>query len=403
MAAEPFVFSDSVKRAMAQRDAVATGMALLGMGTGFRALWVNEHKEPFPFLTPHAANDATENPQVLQEWALYMANANLAVVLPPGFACIDRDDLSIALEGIPSGTWGEQTRRGEHYLVTTPEVVPTKCALPGGAGEFLAGNHNYVVIAPSHDRRPFNPHAPILPLDPDSPIWRAVAEKTLYRSRYRSARITTRAITAVPDPAIDRLVASLLNGKFAPTVTLIVEGRWAERYQSRSHADFGLAFMATYFTDDPALIAALLAKYSRKVSDAKDPLDYLARTTRNALAERAGKTANRIEVLRHLVCRGAGTYPLIGSVRDVTPPRDLPELSDALIHFAAVSATDEYTRENRWRRVPVEDFAALYGRPRQAVWRYLSRLEKNGHIERDHYNGVSDKGHRRDSLIRLAR
>lgn len=399
MAAESFVFSASVKRAMAQRDAVATGTALLDMGAGFRALWVDEHKKPYAFLTPHAAHDATNDPRILQEWSWYMPDANLAIVWPPGLGCIDCDDTYVVLDGIPSGTWGEQTRRGEHHLVTVPTSVTRKRRLPHGAGDFLAGPGAYTVLAPSSDRWPFDLDAPILPLHPYSSLGRAVLTTDRQNTQVASPLLSH---TVVPEQAVAALHTQLRHGSYGDTVTLILDGRWAERYPSRSEADCSLAFLATHYTDNPDLIAALLTKVSHKAREHRDARGYISLTVGKALAHRERSNAERRDHLRELLgCPDPSRRDVYVGTPPQTCPETCPNLRDALLTFAAASVPDAYTDEDGWRRVPVDDVAALYGVHRKTVWRHLCRLEEQGRIARAVPIRRSDKGARKDSLLRL--
>lgn len=262
MTESPFTFSQSVRRGMAQRDPVATGVELLAMSAGFTAMWVNDDKKPYGSLTPEGVKDATRDPRVLREWSLLVPDSGLAVILPSDIACVDQDDLNKPVDGLPSGTWAEATRRGEHHLVTLPEPVVSRCQLPGGAGDFLAGPRSYVVLAPSRDRWPIDVDAPIKALDLSSTLWRAITEKLHRRAVWRAkARTTTHTSTDAEDRAVIALVKKLTKGQYGETVHLILEGRWQERYSSRSEADFALAFMATHFSRDENTIAAMVAKF----------------------------------------------------------------------------------------------------------------------------------------------
>jgi len=401
MVAEPFSFSEPVQRAMAQRDPVATGMELLAMDKGFRALWVDDLKRPYGILTPGGVTDATSDPRILQEWDYLVPGSSLAIVLPGRFACIDRDDVNVAVDGIPGGTWGEATHRGEHRLVMLPTPLAAKCKLPGGAGDFLAGSSSYVVFAPSRDRWPFHMAAPVLPLDPESPLWRAVSG-TVNQRRQRLAK----DCTPVHEPAtaqntdIQSLLKQLTSGRYQETVNLIIQGRWSERYPSRSEADFALAFMASHFTHDRDLVEALLRMYSDKARDRRKPGAYIAHTTAKAFDSREHAKRKRVEGLRSTLCFEDGTPR---GVYGVTPRSALPPLRKAILLFAESPAVGEYSRGEGWRRLPVEDFAAVFDKHRQTVWRHVRALADAGEIECECVLMKSDKGPRTDTLIRPKR
>jgi hypothetical protein len=385
---------------MAQRDPVATGMELLAMEVGFRALWVDDTKRPYPNLTPHGVKDATCDPRVLQEWSWVVPDSALGVVLPDGLVCIDRDDRTKIVEGVPKGTWGEQTRRGDHHLVMLPLPRVGRSKLPDGAGDLIAGPAAYVVLAPSRDRWSFDLDAPVLPLAPDSALWRTTAmAREQRRQRQMLARTTAAESQVGRDVDIATLLAQLKNGAFVETVDLLVEGRWSERYRSRSEADFALAFMATHFTRDRDLLQALLAQQSEKAHEHANPSEYIALTAASALDARVRADQERLQRLRSL---------LIGedeprSVYGVTQGDDLPDLREAIVLFAASSKVDEFARGEGWRRLPVEDLAALYGVHRQTVWRHLRAVADSGQIAYASVRARSDKGTRTDSLVRSSR
>jgi hypothetical protein len=119
----------------------------------------------------------------------------LAVVQPPWLATIDIDDRSVRVEGVPAGTWSEHTTRGTHHLVTLPAPLPARRRLPGGAGDVLVGPSSYVVISPSAGRVPIDVGAPVLPIDPMSPLWQGIAPSTSSENTYRR----TRELSITPD------------------------------------------------------------------------------------------------------------------------------------------------------------------------------------------------------------
>jgi hypothetical protein len=180
-------------------------------------------------------------------------------------------------------------------------------------------------------------------------------------------------------------------------VDAILDGRWQERYPSRSEADFALAYLTTHFTRAPNAISAILVMHSLK-RDHPNFAHYCAITTANELASREADDRRRQERLRSLLVIPEDTA---GSVYDVTSLRQLPDMYTGIRRFASITVIDEFARGGGWRRLPVLDMAALYRVHRQTVWRQVQALVAGGTIEYDVTSHRADAGPRRGSLIRL--
>jgi hypothetical protein len=78
---DSFAWSDAVKRAIVNGDVTGTGVEVLRMGAGFRAMPVDEGKNPFGWLTPHGVTDATDDPIVIEQWMAVAGDAGIAIGL----------------------------------------------------------------------------------------------------------------------------------------------------------------------------------------------------------------------------------------------------------------------------------------------------------------------------------
>lgn len=120
-------------------------------------------------------------------------------------------------------------------------------------------------------------------------------------------------------------------------------------------------------------------------------------TTTNALAARDKTNAERIERLWSMV---SGTDTTEEDVYDGTPPcRE--DLVTSILQFACADNRAEYVRADGWQRIPVDDFAAMFGVKRKTIYRALVSAEEQGLIERKHKTIPHDGGHRRDSDFRV--
>lgn len=82
--------------------------------------------------------------------------------------------------------------------------------------------------------------------------------------------------------------------------------------------------------------------------------------------------------------------------------RERPRLMEAtIINFARSDEIDRFTRDDRWRRLPVQAVADIFGVDRETVRRRLVAMEKRGVIERWAPANKHDGHCRRDSLVRL--
>ena len=436
-----------VRAAMNDRDVLATGTAILEAGMGMKALLTIE-KRPVARLTPHGVRDATADPHVLWEWWASWPETELAVVLGDRFGCadIDRPDFDTGAWGVPR-TWSERTHRGRHEMMglTRPAL---KCRLPDGAGDFITGNAAYVVLAPSADRWPVDPDAPIRMLPDDAPLWATIDALAAPKAACVVLGFTDDDY-ARAGVVLDRLRAS----EYGATVRDIVAGTWQDRYPSRSEADAALALMATHhLRDDPRraeIVAALLFRHSRKAPDHRNPSQYIGIVTGAVIAERDRIDTDRLDLIRATIQRGAHrlhTLPYTSSnqlvvtgqtapstrhnvpspstrhnvpspstrhnvsptdpnplrVSDGTLSRGLDVTMEVIKFVLGVEPGDRWAGEAGWVRVPVSDLSTVLECDRKTVGRHITKLESAGRIDTQLHRKCHDGGVRADRWVRLA-
>jgi len=355
---ESFVWPAPARAAMQRRDALGTGVSLLESNLGFRALWTLD-KRPISSLTPHGVADATGDPRVLAEWAICWPDCELAIVPGDRFAVVDLDDAASdpGAMGIPAGTWAERTKRGAHHFVSLGHPG-RKAKLPGAKGDFLTGNRAYVVMSPSPDRWPIDLDAPIRRLADDSSLLRASLPQLgtipalgrITQAHRRDARRMIDGLNAAP-AEIARDARLLMAGIIPP------DG-------SPSEADFRLALMASYHTDCPAVVAAVLESSRLSRPKWREHETYFSRTIGRALIRRQELASRGSFVshttqdsLRALIDAGntllAGAEPgrsqtaLPLDVSDGTPPR--PETSSSMLFRVFRPACFRLARDRRSR------------------------------------------------------
>lgn len=357
--APPFVWSDGMKRAIAQHNTPAAGMEVLAMDAGFRALPVDpETKAPFAWLTPHGVLDATDDPVIFQQWMAVSGDAGLGIVPGPGFAILDDDrgDLDPSTYGI-AGTYSETTRRGFHHWTLVPAGRQARKRKIDG-GDLLTGARCYVVSSPTTPYRPTDLEAAVLSLPHDSILLDrdgakvsnavpSIATPTA-ADRLRAQKVVA-ALLHAPDPKMRADVERLLNGD-------------TTGHTSPSEADYNLALMASFHTTDPRVVLAVLQGSDLRRPKWTSNKAYLPRTIGAALARRA--------VLRD------GSNAL--SVSYVATPFT-GDRKGAIL--GCLASPDAVPDSEGFSRVPVLDIAAACGVARCTIFRDLCTLERDGVIE----------------------
>lgn len=420
-----FRFSDGVIRGMVNGDVIATGCELLKMKAGLRALPVDENKVPFGWLTPRGVRDATDDPAILQQ-LLVLAGAHdgyasFAVVLGPRFVIPDDDTgtMDVGMYG-PRDTFTEQTRRGLHPWFMLPDGrTLRKSRLLNGAGVIITGDRSYVLMSPSPNYRPIDFMAPVRRLPDDSPLWTIAAPDSTPDASF---------LTVTPEDEVEaqRVVEQLpFSTKYAPTLALLIAGKWEEAgYVSRSESDAALAFMASHFLRDNSrraeILTAILRRYSTKAASHATPDKYLQYVVSSVIQHRDMKDETRIQTLDTMLQIVALTTISRQGVTDTKKDGKKGKgvlVEESIWAIATVIDAGIFWDSNAvrggrkvselidqgWRRVPVEDLAALHGAHPEKVRLALKAMELRGVIERLVIPYHHDGKWRRDSLVRLVR
>jgi hypothetical protein len=252
-------------------------------------------------------------------------------------------------------------------------------------------------MSPTPPYFPLDIEAPILNLPENSPLWLiAAADSTTSTHKL----LTTSASDEAEAREVIRRMATL--SIHAETVATILDGRVPSRYPSRSEADQALVGLATHFLrGNPRraeILTAILVACSLKAPDHYHPENYISHTVAKAESWRDMKESKRIGGL--VATRGAlpkGVY----DAKLLTKCERSREVEQFILDHASSSLVDSYTRNDRWRRLPVQDVATLFGVSREAVRLRLVSLEDRGLIERRSVTYDHDGAKRKDSLIRL--
>lgn len=396
------------------------------MDAGFFALPVDpETKAPLPYLTPRGLSDATDDPQTWQQWLALAPDAGSGIVPGTRFVVID-DDLGQVDAGAygVAGTFAERTRRGIHYWAQLPGARHLrKSKLPNGAGDIITGDRAYVVVSPTPPYHPIDISAPVLTLPENSPLWE------LAGSRHTLTTYAFKQITEQDKADACEVMNRLRHGKFAKGLDSLFSGDWPKLMPhiedtSESTRDFLLVLEASHFLRehdraDQVLAALLLSTGWPSSPDRqhpkKNPMQYTAIVVGNALSSRFTRDAKR---LNKLYARFVAPFVILPDNQQ-TPPKNLKPKSvlvgtplhggghrgvvieDVVLEFLANDKVDEFTRTDRWRRLPVSDLAAVLGVNRKTITRTLERLKACGLIEREVIALRHDGAYRRDSLARL--
>jgi hypothetical protein len=320
-------------------------------------------KRPIPSLAPWAPQPGrpryalTDDPLVWREWLALCPDALMGVVPGDRFLVVDDDRGAFdPLSAGIAGTYADRSPRpGIHYWVQVPPTHRARNAkLPAG-GELITGTQ-YVVSAPSHGYDVVNPDAPVVTLPTSSPLWSTMAPVGVAKS------VSIPPITAGHQKMAERVISNLLrapHGIGADTQALLT-GR-IPGGGSRSEADYRLALLATFWTSDAAVIAAVLWSSRLARKKWRRP-DYLPRTVGRALARREDLAARSLT----RTCELWDTPPLNAETMTV---------SDALIFYLLQQPSSEFAR------VPVQQLADWCGVNRKTITRTIRRLERQGEID----------------------
>lgn len=190
---------------------------------------------------------------------------------------------------------------------------------------------------------------------------------------------------------------------------------------SASEADYRLCLLASFHTDRPGVIAAVLESSGLRRAKWRDHETYLAATIGRALARRQ-ELANRScfglhttqDSLRALI--GAGNLPLAGPFPDpgtlgcalmghfVSGGVKNRVVSAVLVFLLGVhknGADSPFSRSENWIRVPVSDLAELLNVDRKTIGRALEKLDLAGIVERHTLVARVNGSPRCNSLVRL--
>lgn len=187
---------------------------------------------------------------------------------------------------------------------------------------------------------------------------------------------------------------------------------------SESGRDFQLALAGSHFLRDHVrrgeIIYAMLETHSRKAKNHASPEKYLQTVTHGAMASRENRDQNRLTRLNtrfisphvfpddktttpsYVLDAKFGASELKRGVRGTV-------MDEVIMGFAASDEVDEFTRDDGWRRFPVQDVADIFGVGRETVRLHLVALESRGLIKRRAPANSHDGGHQRDSLVSLVR
>lgn len=270
---------EPVRRAMVNRDVLATGIEMLKADLGLRIVPVNEDKSPVESLCPTWSTDATDDPQTLRQWHAVWPDIRWGIVPGERFLVADHDagELDIRALGI-EGTWSETTRRGTHYWCRiAPGLAQSgKTYLSGKRGEITTGSAGYVVASPADPYVPIDVHAPFVTITETSPVLELLRPQrtvvpieipNVTERHKREARRVIALLHQAPDP-IGRDMRSLLAGRLPPDACA-------------SRADYRLALGASYWTLDPSVIlAVLVASALRREKSGVAPIICLVRSTK---------------------------------------------------------------------------------------------------------------------------
>lgn len=363
----------------------------------------------------HGARSATIDYETARDhWYAYPWD-NVALAPEGTFVLLDIDPRNGgSLEraegiGLPVDGYRERTVSGGYRipLVMPAGIVAVRSAEPAPGVEVKA--QGTCALAPHSriDARWYH-------VEPGRDVWQfgAIPERWQHLDRLRTS---TSAASALAVTAADRRDAAGIlqrmrgSSKFGPGAVALLENHpdWPRHFptardKSQSGRDFQLALAASHFVRDHERVAevlfALLGNHSIKASTHANPEQYIESVVASALNVRHDRDRKRLSSLLGTLVPDLHAPP---HVLDGTPALDGRQLDTAILAFTASSEMDAYRRDDRWRRIPVQDIADLHGVDRRTVTRRLKALEDRGLIERQVVAHQHDGRPRRDSLVRL--
>jgi len=379
----------------------------------------------------HGVRSATADTEAVRDAFVYEPSANVGIAPDSSFVVLDVDPRHVGtLEavqalGLPIDGYRERSGAGGWHLpVMMPRGVPATRSVTVAAGVEVKAHGSYVV----------SPHSRLddggwyrVESGRDVWAWPEIPATWGYLSRLTESRTATTSagvtVTAQDRKDASWVVKALQRGKYAKTVALILEGRWSERYPSRSEADAGLALMASHFLRDhqrrAEIIAALIDRYSAKAPSHSKPAQYVSSVTTAGSSERDRRDIARLARVRLLAFGGDAQrrppqYSRLAKSDHLPFPGPDPrtvsdatsnvggDVSEAVMAFVTgIGAGDEWAGEAGWARLPVQDLAEVLGCSRETIRRHIVRLVSEGRIETQVHKRLHDGRHRADRWARL--
>lgn len=243
----------------------------------------------------HGARSATTDVEAVRDVWMEEPAANVAFAPWAEVIVLDIDPRSggslEAAEGLGLPVDGYRERSGGggwHLPLLAPVGHPAIRSARVGPGLELKGPGSYVVSPASR----LTGGGAYLP-EPERDIWTwpripascALLDRLTRRSTPAAYAIGT--ISAAHRVEAAKVLHQLQRDRFGAQVRAILAGKWAWRYPSASERDSGLLLMATWFTRDPQVLAAILHVAGLLPLGRKpDPGYYAGRTVAAVLAER---------------------------------------------------------------------------------------------------------------------
>jgi hypothetical protein len=199
------------------------------------------------------------------------------------------------------------------------------------------------------------------------------------------------------------------------TVALILDGRWKDRYPSRSEVDSALVTMASHFLRNVVrrreVLVALLERHSLKAASHANPELYLRLTVDNAIQHRDAIDTDHVSALSAIIAQSLATWakPDVDGATVTDPTfqgatrRGLRgrELMQDILAFAGSPIPDLYSLDGGWRRLPVNHMSSLHAVSPESVRRAQVKLASSVMIERDPKPKRHDGAPRMDARIRI--
>lgn len=352
-------------------------------------------KHPISKFVPRGVKDATADIQTIhQVFALY-PDANIGLAMGNGLVALDLDPRHGAdlAEGYGAdSTLTERTGSGGHHRIFgSDSASPRSRVLAPGAE--LKSSGSYIVSTPSR-------HASGRMYMWEDMSARIAGMPPSWQTPLAPERARLRLHRGTMNPAInvraERVVRSLLHGRYAATVRQLLDGEWdsLERYPSHSEADGALITMATHFTLTPAVLDAVLRRsglYRQKwdVVHTVKGETYGEYVIGNALEWRRARSGNRLLLLAErlgvesddgpaVVADGASS-PETSAARTTSPlvpviyrtPLTRDQLQHACLRFIGTAPTQDVMTDG-FVRLPVADMARVCDVAEKTVQRAIT-------------------------------